>query len=337
MSDSRTYGEAEPRFRVIDDWSLAARAELATGDGDQIRALLDASFSTLLDERDVSLARYGFNKTDDPVSEAVSWCMDRFATGDLDPAQIDPQHHSFRLFTQPGFWLAQKVGARAHAAIRHEQRRRVEVDERIDAASSDDAAEDARQSVSTLESDAVRTLPRLHASTCANMVTFWLQGTVKIRGEWFGWAVEAPDPPVASASEASKRMADALFRFLVLFWEMLAGPDRALSVQVCEASCFSPCKNAAPYWNDPSEAARPLGVVAASDAKRLRKDGVVALLGACVDRAHDPGTERGTHPRLRAAFTRRTLRKSLVDVYRLGPAGTKLFAELDALAGEERS
>lgn len=329
-----TAGGEKQGPRPIEDWSAGARAGLVATHGDEMRVLLDKAFSDLLEERDVSLSRYGFNKTDDPVTEAVAWCVERFATGDLDGGQLPAESRSFRLFTQPGFWLAQKVGAQAHVAIQRERRSRTPYSDLVHSVPATSAARDAGRCLAALEEDAARTLSRLHTSTCADMVALWLQGTTKMRSEWFGWDADATVAGLSSASEASKRTADALFRFLVLFWGLLARADRPLSVRVCQGSCFSPCDNAAPYWNDPRVAARPLGVATPSEAKQLRKDGVVLLLGACVERAQDPGPDGEAGHRLRAAFTRRTLKKSVVDLYRLGPVGAELFEYL-ADVGEQ--
>src|SRR5688572_12692006 len=85
------------------DWSVEARESLCARDKERILALLEYGFRAFTDS-DGDLTLFGFSDE----WEAAAWSFDRFRTGTFDETKL--AERSWRIFTQPRFWLTQKCG-----------------------------------------------------------------------------------------------------------------------------------------------------------------------------------------------------------------------------------
>lgn len=297
-------------YPTIGDWSVEARRALVGAEGPRIRALLDLAFTEFCDRHELS--RWGFHG-DDPVEEAVEWCVERFgAEKPIDPGQLPTASRGFRLFTQPEWWLAQKVTTRGHrarlAACR--SRRTAGADVRRRDADDEPSAEpsagregrgstgmsDAGRRAEDRMADALdstrfpdrlrSTLRVLFRRTCADIVGFWLRGTASWRARMFDWNEPCSAEEFEVAGKAlSFRVHDALFRFQCVFLNLFH--TQSESAQVVVATMFSGVPNAPPYRQADRDVLGALDGVAASGPRavtRLRKAGCADLLVAVMDR-----------------------------------------------------
>jgi hypothetical protein len=303
---------------LIEDFSPAARADLVAARGDEIRLLLDCAFSDFVDaEPDVSFATFGF-RGDDPITDAVSWAIERFASADLDVSRIPPRSRSFRLFTEVRFWLAQRAGREGYHHLMAGARRLVPP-------APDDTQADAvnANAVSSAFGDELAgELPAFRDRTCTDLVGFWLAGTSRMRRDWFGW--RATGELSGAAEHLSKRQRsiyshDAMFRFLCCFHELVPVASAGRAVLAFQLTSLSGCPNEPPYRVAEREIvddAADLGGV--RELARLRREGARQLLHRCLDlaRVQDAVTMRD---RLAAAFTRGSL--GLTTLHALGVDG----------------
>lgn len=321
------HAQRTKAYPVIEDWSVEGRRALIEREAPRIRALLDQAFTDFCD--DYELSRWGF-RGDDAVAEAVEWCVERFcAEKPIDPEKLEAGSRSFRLFTQPDWWLAQKATSRGHRA-----RKAVPVLDRAahssgchdpdggDVGPADrgpgsegrgssgraDAGRRAEDRVADAL-DAKRfperlrsTLRSLFARAAADLVSFWLIGTEAWRARTFGWSDPIPEPQVEANGKAlSFRVHDALFRFQCIFLDLLEPGSESRRVVI--ATMFSGAPNEPPYRKADREVLRTLDGVEASGVRavtRLRKDGSGELLLAILarvrrfpqgDHARDLGAE----------------------------------------------
>lgn len=290
-------------YPKITDWSVDGRTQLVS-DHPEIRYLLDEAFSNFVDTRG-GLIAFGFIG-DDPVRIAVDWALDRFAHGDLDPEKLHPQSCSFRLFTEVTFWLAQKVGgANARRILR-----RMEI---ADQAQIHTAAQGIHEN-STIEFDKLRsslaaTANQLNRRTCKDMLGYWLEGSEKMRKQWFGWYEPAPSLPAISGSSRSKHIADALFRFCVIFTKLESTADT-----VCIRWLFTPCENTAPYQRSMADLRRDFPNVSVLALKNDRTSSVAKLLFQIADCGHERPEDGVTEHVL---VSRASIKRTILFLYNL--------------------
>jgi hypothetical protein len=297
-------------YRPIPDWSPEGRREIVDRHEVEMVAILEEAFTNFMDEPASSLAAYGF-EGDDPVMEAAKWALGRFRDGELDSERINSEDRSFRIFTRVNFWLTQKVGILAFRRL-HGVKARIQN-------GGEAATELATQGSVVVEREAplavVQVLRRLANQTCASMVGFWLQGTEKMRSHWFDWQVKTPAPPAdLSPKDRSLSVADALFRFAVLFTSLVPkGDDPA--AKACLLTWFSPCEDRHPYRVSEAVVAKQLSLESPRAAERLRHKGMVELIRIVLSAA-----ERTVEVRVRdvdGAILRSSLRKGLLNAYKI--------------------
>ncbi len=307
-------------YEQITDWSLQGRAALIDERGQELALLLDEAFTIFIDRSGVSLSAFGFRGEDDPVTAAVEWSLQRFATADLDPSKLQRGSDSFRLFTEPAFWLSQKVGARGFRAIMGRRPQLLPLDE--ERADSGEATDQ-----SALRRRVALGLSAFRQRTCASMVGFWLHGSRRLCGTWFGWT--APDLPKESAKRRSFHIADALFRFLVLFAalvELDGQPER-----VAAASLLSSCPDSHPYRAVDAVVLEAEGLSGPRALERLRREGVERWLRRCIIQAERP-VNLAVDP-LITGLARASLKKSLLHLYKINDP--QIAADVRRVAGLE--
>ena len=233
----------------IDDWTPEARRTLLAAHEDAIRATLEAAFTEYADEHD--LAPFGYH-ADDPVLEAVDDCVQRFASDrTIHPSRLDPEDRSFRLFTRPKWWLAQKVGAQAYRRIRGQRPQATgDAIEHVEAGHTR-RRPDFGPPLDAFKSRLASTLRELSSRTCHDVVLFWLTATAKLRTAWFGAGPALPPEPAAlhgaSPKTRSFRLHGALFRFAVVHVGDFVSRESEATGRALAATLLSPCLNAPPY------------------------------------------------------------------------------------------
>ncbi|WP_437878396.1 hypothetical protein [Sorangium sp. So ce513] len=295
-------------YEPIEDFSREGRRRLVEERGEEIRLLLDKAFTEFLDaEPDVSLAAFSF-RGDDPVSEAVEWAVTRFATADLDPAKLSNGSRSFRLFTEVRFWLSQKAGRPGYDRLLAAAKRAPDAaPPQKNAAAGADANPEVLDFVRAL-ADA---LPSFQARTCADLVGYWLEGTKRLRRDWFGWHDRGELSEAAerrSKKQRSIHTHDAMFRFLCCFLELIPAASSAAADLALELTCLSGCPDIPPYRVPDRHVCGELarfGVRGPRQVSALRKEGARSFLHRCLDRAcADLDTVRG---RVTSALARKSL------------------------------
>ncbi|HET7503074.1 MAG TPA: hypothetical protein VFK02_18765 [Kofleriaceae bacterium] len=264
-----------PHYEPITDWSREGRTRLVEQRGAEIRALLEIAFVKFYDHRD--LEPFGF-RGEDPLGEAVEWSVERFASGELDPRHCTP---TFRIFTEVQFWLAQKVGKRAYKRIMW-TRAEVPFTDPPDVPREPGELVRAEGILDEIHERLARSLQQLAARTCADLVGYWLSGTLRQRSAWFGWAATtAIENTSASKKQRSFHMHDALFRFQCLHQELVPDADGSALIAVVRESMFRPCENRPPYRR-PDEEVAPLlpaaHITGPRSVGKLRRAGLATLL-----------------------------------------------------------
>ncbi|HSN98116.1 MAG TPA: hypothetical protein VLS89_07455 [Candidatus Nanopelagicales bacterium] len=305
-------------YDPINDLSREGRRRLVEERGDEIRLLLDEAFTAFLDaEPGVNLSAFGF-RGDDPVAEAVAWSIERFASGDLDPGRLSPASRSFRLFTEVRFWLSQKAGRAGYDRIIAASRGP------LSASPSEEPSAggaDTDSAVFAFGKELAGMLPSFRDRTCADMVGYWLEGTRRLRRDWFGWG-ERGDLPEAAARRSKKQRSihthDAMFRFLCCFLDLVpARPDAAAELAL-ELTCLSGCPNEPPYRvpnGDVCARLAHLGVRGPREVGALRKQGAGAFLQRLLDQLDKAITV--ARDRLQAELIRRSLSKTTLHALEL--------------------
>jgi hypothetical protein len=301
--------ERDPeKYEPIEDFSREGRQRLVEERGDEIRLLLEEAFTAFLDaEPDIGLAAFGF-RGDDLVSVAVEWAATRFATGDLDPAKLSNGSCSFRLFTEVRFWLSQKAGRQGyhHILAAAKRARSAAPPEELPAAGAD-----PKPDVLDFGRALAGTLPSFHERTCADLVGYWLEGTKRLRRDWFAWHARGELSEAAERSskkQRSIRTHDAMFRFLCCFLRLVPAASKAAADLALEFTSLSGCPNRPPYRVPDRDVCGKLarfGVRGPRQVSAFRKQGARSFLHRCLDRAHaDIDTARG---RRTSALTRKSL------------------------------
>ena len=285
---------AEMEYQIISHWTQEARARLVAEQGDEIRLLLDEAFFQFADSH--GLAAFGFRQSD-PIHEAVEWTVERFSHGNLKPEKI--QDRSFRLFTKPSFWLAQKVGLQAYKCRMAElnggldyQIKQTLYFEHFAAQREGRSAEVVLKQVGQKLAGALRVLRR---RTCADLVGFWLRGTESLRKRLFGWKDSgsiSPDGEKRSRSQKTSHRYDALFRYFSIFHQLINKRSVTQEDRASLLGLFTPCENTPPYRNPDEAIAAELGLKGGRQAAQARKKGTTALLARCLERVErEPATE----------------------------------------------
>lgn len=270
-------------YEPIPDWSREGRQRLVEVRGAQLRGLLDEAFTQAVDGG-LSLANFRFH-SEDPVTEAVEWCIARFEAVDLDPRLLHLGSRSLRLFTEVGFWLAQREGAEGYRRATREPHAEGHT-------TSNDAPEDAEDAL-----DGKRQLERvrdgvkaLRERCCASLVEWWLEGAADLRRVLFA-PHDAPDAwsprDVAEHSPKARsfHIADALFRYYALFAGLVRYQDDELTHRACVLTWFSPCGEEPPYEVSREAVRAVLHGMPSRQMTTLRHEGVRALIRECVDHA----------------------------------------------------
>jgi hypothetical protein len=309
-TDAMLYGasrfQAGDPYPPITDWSPAARAALVAGQEPTIRLLLDEAFTVFLDEPQASLRPYGF-RGDDPVSDAVDFCVARFRDGTFDGAQIHAGDRSFRIFTRAQFWLSQRVGEPQRRRIEGQRQRRVDAGVELEDVPGAAALVDAPTSLAVAATAKV-----LCARTCAGVVRYWLRGSAAMRACWFGHDAPEGVDDENSAKAQSFYTADALFRFSALL-AGLVPEGRGVAERACVETWFTPCKDVPPYQVPAEEVARRLALDSARAATGHRRAGLGSLIGTVLTAAEaTAGKVDAT-----GAVLRQGLRPGLLNAYRL--------------------
>lgn len=309
-------GEHEP----ITDWSREGRSLLVREQGDRMRALLEEAFDTFLDDKAAGLMAFRF-RSDDPVAEAVEWCVDRFQSADLDPQRLHPGSRSWRLFTEASFWLSQREGAAGYRRILAQFAAGAGA---APALRSDDASPEA---AATTNLEARRLRDRIVAGVivlrnacCAALVGWWLLGSARQRRAWFAdgdppsrWeaALDADDD--RTPKQRSTHIADALFRYLALFAD-LVHRDGNESHRACVRTWFAPCDNRPPYEVSRETVLAATGDLTSRQMTTLRHDGVTTLVRRCVALAERPSGDGDPLPR---ALARSSLRRTVLHRFKI--------------------
>lgn len=269
---------------------MYGRAQLVHQHEMEIRLLLDCAFTDFAEDH--ALAPFGFDG-DDPVAEAVEWSMARFQSMDLDATRLHPASQGFRLFTEARFWLAQKVGTVAYRRIvaSHAAAQATELEPMDTKGSLVSSA-----LLQTFMERLVGSLGQLFNRTCSDIVLYWLHGTEKLRGSWFGWRGEPlPESLLRSKKQRSLHVHDALFRFQVLHQHVLRPvDDEDITLSAACAAYLLGCANVPPYRRSDSEVSQELerrGHPKPTTVRSLRHRGLSALLSRLILRAQEGAQE----------------------------------------------
>jgi hypothetical protein len=244
------------RFAPIVDWSPEGRRALLERDRLLIRELLDLAFTEFACVEPIPWRELGF-RGDDPVQEAVDWCLERFASSKpLDPSKLSVALRSYRLFTQPRWWLCQKLTTQGYHGSMTRGRRLVSlpVEEIATEEREEDDGGPRDGELAAVVAALAATLTKLHQKTCAELVAYWFDATEVLRralGDERGQAALPDRAPKA----ASFHRFDAMFRFWQLHEPATIG---ATFARVLESAMFAPCPNEPPFRVPDGEVARKL-------------------------------------------------------------------------------
>ncbi len=280
---------SHPDYIPITDWTVAGRASFYAEHQWTVQDLLDHSFTQFIDDGG-SLATYGF-RSEDRITEAVEFCVERFTTGALDGNKIRAEDRSTRLFTRVPFWLVQKVGRKAYRARQHRRLEPVWSDSWSETVPDNRLLADLRRSseLGVVAGTMGRTLGELQAKTCSALVGAWLRGSERWRGPLMGDLNVGSDRTESGAATLSRVQADALLRFLVLGAMLAAGLD-ANAARVIETSWFDRAEDASHYRRPDAEVARRLELPGSRWASQQRKSATEQLVRAGMQLAAESNT-----------------------------------------------
>ena len=292
----------------ITDWSPEGR--LVTASDPMMRLLLDEAFTRFDEEDPIPWKDFGF-RSDDPIPEAVDWCVQRFAgVNELDPALVPPELRSFRLFTQAGWWLSQKVTTQGFLGIMA-RRRRADGGEDIERIPAPDPADDGHEgdeaAIESFVSGLGATLKAFFRGTCDDLVAYWFDGTKHLR-QALGHTLSAPTPDDLPNKQSLYRF-DAMFRF----WQLhmpgeLGAPWRC----VLELTMLTACDNAPPYRVPDKVVSQQLrNDDGPREVGRARKTACAKLVVEFAQRRSGEG-QPSLSDRLAAEFTRAFLKPTLL-------------------------
>ena len=298
-------------YEAITDWSKEGRRRLVAERGTHLRALLDEAFTQAVDGG-LSLAAFRF-AGDDPVTDAVEWCIARFEVMDVDPSRLHAGSRSLRLFTEVQFWLAQREGA---AGFRRATR--AQADRRSAAPARCEDVVDALERQQQL--DLVRKgVITLRERCCAALVGWWLEGSAELRHALFApqdaseiWPTR--EAAFRSPKERSFHIADALFRYYALFAGLVSDEEEPLRHRACVLTWFHPCSDEPPYEVPRTAVRAILREMPSRQMTSLRHEGVRVLIRRCIEHA-DAALGRGAALDRHLACT--SLRASLLHRFKV--------------------
>ncbi|WP_342381245.1 hypothetical protein NVS55_16420 [Myxococcus stipitatus] len=274
----------------ITDWSREGRAALVQEHREVLALLLHHSLARMAEPYGEQSLLDAFRF--DTLEDAVDWCLERFATGNLDPGQLSQSSRTWRLFSQPHFWLSQREGS---AGFRRKMQMLEEARWNDAACSKSPEPTDEPvlgPGVQQLIQRLYRTLSELRTRTCPDLVTWWLRATEELRAQWFDLPVPETAHEPSAKKDRSLHVHNAQFRFASLFCKLLHwGKDMPPEQLAVREWLFSPCRNHPPYWRTEEEiaAAMPLQVPKEKRAvQRLRREGVRALLHQLLNTLDEP-------------------------------------------------
>lgn len=300
-------------YDTIEDWSPAGRARLILEQGTYVRLLLDEALTVFIERKGVSLSAFRFHG-EDPVTEAVEWCVERFLTADIDPTRLHPNSRTLKIFTEVGFWLAQRESIRGYKRVMAESFAMRNLAEGTCSGEPTDLVDRVERWATRLGAS----LRQLRHRTCEDLVGFWLQGTARLRAKVLGHGTDHPNVGVGqSPKERSFHIGDAMFRFLVLHLEMLS-PLVDTSRRACALALFTPCSNAPPYRLPDQVVAEKLSLRTGREASKIWKAGLTDFLVKCLDLA-EMHPDEADEP-LDVFLGRESLRSSLLHLYKLDSA-----------------
>lgn len=315
--------ERENSYDPIEDWSREGRLRLVNDRGEEIRMLLDLAFTSFVDRQSTGLSAFGFH-AEDPVAEAVDWCLGRFVGGELDPARLHPGSRSLRLFTEVPFWLQQKVGRNGYSHI--VATARAVVGRNTLVASSGDTGGEADGvaidvTLQRFARELATRLSELRLCTCPDLIGFWLDGTAILRREWFGWR-EAGTIAEGGARLSKKQRSlyahDAMFRFLCCFCDLTSAPPTGPAEHALLLTTLSPCENTPPYRVPDRDVAPQLvrlGAKGPREVAQLRKRGAGSYVRLCIERMSSVARQEPVDI-LRVELVRRSMGRT--TLYALG-------------------
>jgi len=271
-----------PRHWMEDLTDEGRRAWLAENEA-VARFRFDDTF-TRANER-YRLDAFGF-RSDDPVSEAVDWAIDRFRTG-IDLTQVQRAHRNERLFEQMNFWLEQKVSKRAITAVKGRADRK---NSERRSSPPRDARAGADSPETKLSDEArrhwARALHALSTRTCNTMVAYWLEAADRLD---LASREERPRPdPSASKGLRSRYRSLAVFRWTALLLDEVDPVEPDMTEQACRVAYFRPCPDRRPYRNPDAVVAGQvpdLVSVGTNKVKSAVREGAAYLLERLLDRS----------------------------------------------------
>lgn len=280
-------------YPAITGWSKQERSALVQEHRELLAALLHQAFSSLAERYGEQglLDAFRFETLDD----AVDWCLERFATGDLDPGKVSPPLRTWRLFTVPGFWLAQREGRAGYlrkiATLKAAGERATEHSPDLEHQGElqDQADAPGALDIKRLIEGWADTLRKLLNCTCPSLVIWWLRATEGLRAGWFDLPI--PDLTMEPVSKKTRSVLahDALLRFQGLHRALVQeGDSVGLAHLAVREWLFRPCRDVPPYRRSEKEIAEELPEVAPRDERtiqKLRRQGVEALIFKLVDEA----------------------------------------------------
>jgi hypothetical protein len=328
----------EPRYPEISDWSHEGRAQLVATHRAVFSEMLRCSLEHVAEPYGIELflGKFGF----DTLEDAVDWSLEAFKERTFDLKRIP---NSWKLFTVPRFWLAQRTGLPGFRRIMAELE-----SSRLSRQRTSDFPEDSREGWSEaphseeeedqrrLRGRLIATLQLLRDRTCASLVLWWLRATDELRSGWF----DPPVPPVAgehlSKKERSLISHDALFRFQCLHRQLVREGACELTHQVVREWLFRPCADAPPYRREDADVVRSLPAGASPRARelwRLRREGVVSLVELLVERAGVLPGNGEVEALFEVKLLRQSVSKTTLTVFKLDEeAMPELSRRIDSLA-----
>ena len=278
-----SFVDDSPRHWIQDLTDEGRRAWLSDHEA-VARLRLDDTF-TRANER-YHLDAFGF-RSDDPVSEAVEWAIERFRTG-IDLAKVRRAHRNERLFEQMNFWLEQKVGKRGIAGVkgradRRNARRRSRKPRKLDEA---ETSLPSAKLTDEARGHLARALHALSTRTCNAMVAYWLEAADRLKIAQGGEL--DPRDSMASKGMRSRYRSLAVFRWTALLLDEVDPVDPDTVEQACGAAYFSPCSDRRPYRNTDAVVVRQVPDLASAGAYSVKaavREGAAYLLERLLDRS----------------------------------------------------
>jgi hypothetical protein len=321
-------------YPPITDWSKQGRTALVAAHRARMAALLEFSLGRLARHYGEERLLRAFHF--DTMGDAIDFCLERFAQGELDPERLPPESRSFRLFTEARFWLAQRASFRGYAAIMSRLEQQTETDPGIAPLVQEEEPSE-NLDVKRLVVRLVATLRQFRERTCPDLVGWWLHATDTMRAGWFDAPVTPPEHIPESKKSRSKLAHDAAFRFQCLHRALIQEDGVELPHRVVGEWLFRRCANVPPYRRSEAEVAAALPPDAPKGKRaiwELRRRGVAALLDALLDVARCPPSREESVALLEWQLLRHSLEKTTLLAFELDEGKARdLERRMSALPG----